>query len=123
MPATGGAALLDVNAPSDVTFVDAPIKVTPLLQRPPPDRPWLVARVELKLTSVDVFQDEFQVRGGISGKVTVSAGEGAIGLEGTIDADRADIDLLGARSELDHGSVTPSTARSIHCSTCGWSAI
>ncbi len=107
VPSAGGAKLLESSAPSDMVFVDvAPATRLSLLQRPPPDRPWLIVGIELKPTTVDVSQDEFQVHGGISGKVTVSLGQGEVGLDGTIDADRGDIDLLGTRSKLEHGSVT-----------------
>jgi len=102
----GGAKLLDVGAPDDMIFVDKVVApTTSVLTRPPPSRPWLIAAIEIKPTTIDILQDQLEVRGGASGKLTMSLGQGSVGLDGEIDAQRGDIDLLGSRSLLDHGSL------------------
>jgi hypothetical protein len=106
VPQRGGVALLDSAMPNDMLFVDgdAP-KVSSLLERPPPSEPWLVTNVTLGPTTVDVEDAQYQVLGGISGSFILSYGGDEIGLDGAIDAQRGDIQLLGQRSQLDHGSV------------------
>ena len=106
VPQSGGTELLESAMPSDMLFVDGkPPEVSSLLQRPPPSHPWLVANVSLAPTTVDVQDVQYQVRGDISGALVLSVGGGDIGLDGAIDAQRGDIQLLGQRSQLDHGSV------------------
>ncbi len=103
---TGGVALLPSDAPSDMQFTDqAPSKLLPLLQRPPPAKPWLIAMVDLQNTGFEVVQDEFQVRGNVGGKIQLSLGDG-VGMDGTLEATTQNIELLGARSQLDHANVT-----------------
>ncbi|HEY1817678.1 MAG TPA: translocation/assembly module TamB domain-containing protein [Kofleriaceae bacterium] len=103
---TGGVALLAADEPSDMQFTDqAPSQLLPLLQRPPPAKPWLVANVELDNTGLEVIQDEFQIRGNVGGKVELSIGDG-IGMAGSLEATTQNIELLGARAQLDHASVT-----------------
>jgi hypothetical protein len=106
VPQSGGHELLESAMPSDMLFVDgAPPEVSSLLTRPPPSHPWLVANVSLAPTTVDVQDVQYQVRGDISGALVLSLGGDDIGLDGAIDAARGDIELLGQRSQLDHGSV------------------
>jgi hypothetical protein len=103
---TGGVALLPSDAPSDMQFTDrAPEKLAPLLQRPPPEKPWLFANVSLDNTGIDVVQDEFQVRGSVAGSINLSLGDG-VGMDGTVEATTQNIELLGARAQLDHATVT-----------------
>jgi translocation and assembly module TamB len=106
VPSSGAVALLEAQTPSDMMFVDAPPpKATPLLHRPPPTHPWLVTRVALHTASIDVEDDEYQALGRVAGEVVVAVGGDAIGMDGTIEGERGDIELLGQRSQLDHGSV------------------
>lgn len=106
VPSSSGVKLLESYTPADMLFVDgdAPA-VSSALQRPPPAHPWLVANVNIATTPVDVQDVQYQVRGAISGHVVLSLGGDEIGLDGAIDAQRGDIQLLGQRSQLDHGSV------------------
>ena len=106
VPNSSGVKLLESATPSDMVFVDgkAP-EVSSALQRPPPAHPWLVANVHLATTPVDVQDVQYQVRGAINGNLVLSLGGDEIGLDGAIDAQRGDIELLGQRSQLDHGSV------------------
>ncbi len=106
VPNSGGVKLLESYTPADMLFVDgdAPL-VSSALQRPPPAHPWLVANVNIATTPIDVQDIQYQVRGAISGHVVLSVGGDEIGLDGAIDAQRGDIQLLGQRSQLDHGSL------------------
>ena len=107
VPASGGTALLDAAAPGDLVFVDAPVKnPISLLQRPPPSHPWLVTRVTLDTTRVDVEDDEYKVASWIGGHLVVAIGGESIGIDGSIDTTRADLELFGQRdSQLDHARV------------------
>lgn len=106
VPSRGGQMLLDATTPTDMIFVDGPVpKVAPLLQRPPPSKPWLVANVALGRTTIDVLDEQYQVNGAIDGRFVLSLGGDGIGMDGAIDAERGDIELLGQRSQLDHGSL------------------
>ena len=51
------------------------------------------------------MQDEFTVRGNVDGTVKLSLGDG-VGMDGTIEATTQNIELLGARAQLDHANVT-----------------
>jgi hypothetical protein len=103
---TGGVALLASDTPSDIQFTDqAPSKLLPLLQRPPPAKPWLIADVHLLGTGFEIVQDEVSVRGNLGGSVKLSLGDG-VGMDGTIEATTQNIELLGARAQLDHANVT-----------------
>ncbi len=103
---TGGVALLASDAPSDIQFTDqAPSKLLPLLQRPPPAKPWLIADVHLLGTGFEIVQDEVSVRGNLGGTVKLSLGDG-VGMDGTLEATTQNIELLGARAQLDHANVT-----------------
>ena len=106
VPNSKGVKLLEAYTPSDMLFVDgeAP-KVSSALQRPPPAHPWLVANVNIGATPLDVQDVQYQVRGVVSGHLVLSLGGDDIGLDGEIDAQRGDIELLGQRSQLDHGAV------------------
>lgn len=106
VPAAGGVALLDSYTPTDMVFVDGPPpKLSSLLTRQPPSKPWLVTDISLGRTTVDVEDEQYNVKGAITGHLTLSLGGDGIGLDGPIDAERGDIQLLGQRSSLDHGSV------------------
>jgi len=106
VPNSQGVKLLEAYTPSDMLFVDgqAP-NVSSALQRPPPAHPWLVANVKIGATPLDVQDVQYQVRGVVSGHLVLSVGGDDIGLDGEIDAQRGDIELLGQRSQLDHGAV------------------
>jgi autotransporter translocation and assembly factor TamB len=98
--------LLDSTTPTDMIFVDGAVpKVAPLLQRPPPSKPWLVANVALGRTTIDVLDEQYQVNGALTGQFVLSLGGDGIGMDGAIDMERGDIQLLGQRSQLDHGSL------------------
>ena len=103
---TGGVALLASDAPSDMQFTDqAPSKLLPLLQRPPPAKPWLFANIALDNTGLEVMEDELEVRGNVGGMIKLELGDG-IGMDGTLEATTQNIELLGARAQLDHANVT-----------------
>ncbi|MEO8842536.1 MAG: translocation/assembly module TamB domain-containing protein, partial [Kofleriaceae bacterium] len=101
-----GVKLLEAAPPSDMVFVDeggtGEIK---LGARPAPTKPWLLATLTLKPVAIEILQEQFQIRGSASGELELSLGQGAVGLDGTIEASRGDIDLLGTRSQLERGQV------------------
>jgi hypothetical protein len=106
VPSRAGQELLDAATPSDMIFVDGAVpKVAPLLQRPAPSKPWLVANVALGRTTIDVVDPQYQVNSAIDGRFVLSLGGDGIGMDGSIDVERGDIELLGQRSRLDHGSL------------------
>jgi autotransporter translocation and assembly factor TamB len=107
VPAAAGHALLEAKTPSDMVFVDAPpAKATPLLHRPPPARPWLMTRVVLRDTRIELQDERVQASGRASGKLFVAVGGESIGVDGMISAERGDLQLFGQRSDLERGDVT-----------------
>jgi autotransporter translocation and assembly factor TamB len=107
VPPAAGHVLLEATTPSDMVFVDAPpAKATPLLHRPPPQHPWLIADVSIGDTRIDIEQEEYKASGRASGQLKVAIGGESIGVDGEIDARRGDFELLGQRSQLDKGKVT-----------------
>lgn len=106
VPSRTGQELLEPMTPSDMIFVDGTVpKVAPLLQRPAPSKPWLVANVALGRTTIDVVDPQYQVNSAVDGQFVLSLGGDGIGMDGSIDVERGDIELLGQRSRLDHGSL------------------
>ena len=102
----GGAKLLDASLPADMVFVDEGAHDTVrLAAREPPTRPWLVANLTVNPTSIEILQDQFQIRGSAGGELVLSLGQGSVGLDGSLEATRADIDLLGSRSQLERGEL------------------
>jgi translocation and assembly module TamB len=75
------------------------------LQRPAPSKPWLVANVALGRTTIDVVDPQYQVNSAIDGRFVLSLGGDGVGMDGSIDVERGDIELLGQRSRVDHGSL------------------
>jgi hypothetical protein len=92
------AELGDPEKPRDLLFVeDGPIVPPRLaLTGRPPDRPWLVADVELAPMKVKA-EDLFDTRGEISGKLQVAVGD-TVGLIGSVDIENGIVgDLFGRR--------------------------
>ena len=103
---SGGVKLLEASPPVDLVFVDeAGHDAVTLGARPPPERPWLISHITLHPTAIRVLQDQFQVRGSALGELELSLGQGSVGLDGTVEATRADIDVLGTRSILEIGQM------------------
>jgi hypothetical protein len=104
---SGGASLLEAGSPSDMVFVDegASISDLKLGARQPPTKPWLLATVDIKPTELEILQEQFQIRGSAKGSLSLSLGQGSVGLDGTIEATRGDINLLGTQSQLERGEV------------------
>ena len=101
-----GVKLLDANLPVDMVFLDeGGTGELKLGAREPPTKPWLIATVDIRPTAIEIIQEQFQIRGSASGKLELSLGQGSIGLDGSIEASRGDIDLLGTRSQLERGEV------------------
>jgi translocation and assembly module TamB len=99
VPSNKGEKLSDVGPPPDMRFVREPRNPG----APPhvPDQPVLLADVTLNATNVK--SDE--VRGIIKGKVTIIASAQDVGLDGTIEADRGNLDLFGRRYQVERAAV------------------
>lgn len=101
-----GVKLLDASPPSDMVFIDeGGASELKLGTRVPPTKPWLIATLTIKPVAFEILQEQFQIRGSASGNLELSLGQGSVGLDGTIEASRGDIDLLGTRSQLERGEV------------------
>ncbi len=101
VPDSRGEKLKPVGAPSDMTFASG----ASLTDRPredrPPSNPILVAKVMLR--PIRVESEEF--RGDIRGQVELHADGDSIGMFGSIDADRGDLDLFGRRYYVERAAV------------------
>lgn len=101
-----GTKLLPTGTPDDMVFVDeGNIGGFKLAEREPPTKPWLLATVAIHPVQLEIIQEQFQVRASASGQLTLSLGQGSVGLDGSIEASRADLDLLGSRSQLERGEI------------------
>jgi TamB, inner membrane protein subunit of TAM complex len=93
-----GSELGDPDKPIDLLFVeDGPIQSPRFaLGGRPPERPWLVADVDLRPMKI-YAEDLFDTRGEISGKLVLEVGD-TIGLVGGIDIENGIVgDLFGRR--------------------------
>src|SRR5262249_31757429 len=77
-----------------------PAAPAPTVMHRPRD-PGLIAFISL--SSIEVESDD--VRGPVSGDLSVAVGGGDVAIDGEIDADRADADLFGRRYEVDQASA------------------
>lgn len=101
VPENSGEALDPVGAPTDMVFVTGErITGRPLTQEPP-RHPSIIANITLHATNVKAEE----LRAVIHGKVTISADADAVGIVGTIEGDRADLDLFGRRYDVEQAAV------------------
>jgi translocation and assembly module TamB len=101
VPSGRGEALKPVGAPTDMVFAgDDRMSRRPMLKQVPVFAS-IVANITIYSTSVK--SDE--LRGLIKGKVTISADAESVGIVGSIEADRGDLDLFGRRYEVDRAAV------------------
>ena len=114
VPKQKGKKLLDVDAPSDLYFVDGTAPLDDLKPKlgfgRAPERPWLVIGIDLEPTRIDApdIEGQFSVRGEIEGgrgrdRLTLSYGD-SIGLVGSIVIVRADAELFGRRYNTESNS-------------------
>ena len=113
IPDAKGHKLDPVGPPDDFSFGVASAPPPPVRKPrsepakvPPPERPYLVCRIQIDATHVE----STDFRGVIDGKLRVSfgtpsAGRSPIGIVGDIQAERGDLDLFDRRYQLDHAIV------------------
>jgi len=101
VPEQSGNELLDAALPEDLIFVDRPIPLPKRIARAP-ERPFLIANVELASTRITV--PELQVVGSATGKVEVSVGE-TVGLDGEIVVETGTLVITGHRYRVEQGQV------------------
>jgi len=89
------------GAPADMVFITGDRIPARPLKRVLPSYPIIVGHITLE--PMQLRSDE--VRGVVSGKVTVTADGESIGLVGSIDADRGDLELFGRRYQVDRASI------------------
>lgn len=95
-------SLKPVGAPADMRFANGEHVIARTMTRAPPAQPLLVANVVLHPTRVE--SDD--LRSIVSGRLTVTTDGSSIGIIGTIDADRGDLDLFGRRYRVDRATVS-----------------
>nr|HEX4313776.1 translocation/assembly module TamB domain-containing protein [Kofleriaceae bacterium] len=108
-----GHPLDAIGLPDDYTLEPAPNAPPPQAPRgkdvkakAPPPNPTLVCTIDLGATRIE----SKELRGEISGKVTLSIGasqngSGRLGVVGNITAKRGDLELFGRRYQLDHATA------------------
>ena len=100
VPEGNGEALDPVGAPSDMVFLSGE-RMKGGRAEEAPSNPSIIANITLHSTNVKAEE----LRSVIHGKVTVSADAEAVGIVGTIEADRADLDLFGRRYDVEQAAV------------------
>ena len=69
-----------------------------------PEKPWLVMRIGIAKTSIEVDQQDVRVRAVAQGQLRVEVGDG-VGMLGQITTERGTVDVLGRRYRLEQGLV------------------
>ncbi|MGN6107846.1 MAG: translocation/assembly module TamB domain-containing protein [Kofleriaceae bacterium] len=106
LPPGSGSDLLDPDAPSDIYFLDgneAPLAPRFALGGRPPDRPWLIADLDLGPTKIEAA-DLFDTRGTVEGQLEILVG-GSLGMTGRIDIVRGYVGNIFGRSYQAEGGL------------------
>ncbi len=101
VPDGRGEKLKPVGAPADMIYASGEKVTTRPMQKAPPKKAVIVANITLKPTYVE----STEVRGVIRGKIQISADAESLGMNGTIEADRGDLDLFGRRYQVERAAV------------------
>ncbi len=101
VPSGRGEQLKQAGAPPDMVFMNGERITNRPMKKEVPTRPAIVANVTLYSTHIK----SAELRGVIRGKLTLTADAYALGIVGTIDADRGDLDLFGTRYQVERASV------------------
>lgn len=101
VPDARGEKLKPVGAPPDMIYASGERVTARPMAKQPPKHATLVANVTLHPTYVE----SAELRGVIRGKIAISADAEAIGMTGTIEADRGDLDLFGRRYQVERAAV------------------
>ena len=102
VPDDRGEKLKPPGAPVDMVFMTGERMTRRPMEKAPPARPLLIANVTLGPTHV--ISEE--MRGLIKGKLTLTSDADSVGIVGTIDAYRGDLDLFGHRYQVERATVT-----------------
>jgi hypothetical protein len=101
VPKTRQEPLAPAGAPPDMVFITGEKITRRPLDKAPPAQPTLIANIKIGPTRVE----SEEVRGVIRGSLQVTADAKAIGLLGSIEADRGDLDLFGRRYRVERAAV------------------
>lgn len=101
VPQQRGEALKPVGAPSDMIFATGEKVTDRPLAKAPPQHARLIANVTFEPTHVE----SGEVRGLIKGKLRLSADERTVGIEGTIEGVRGELELFGRRYDVDRAAI------------------
>ena len=101
VPDSSGEALDPVGAPPDMVFLSGKRVTNRAMKKEPPSHPSIIANVTLYSTNVTATE----LRAVIHGKLQVTADAEAVGVVGSIEADRADLDLFTRRYNVDKAAV------------------
>jgi autotransporter translocation and assembly factor TamB len=101
VPSGRGEQLKPAGAPPDMVFMNGERITRRPMKKEVPIRPMIVANVTLYPTHLK--SDE--LRGIVKGKLSLTADGEAVGIVGTIDAERGDLDLFGTRYQVERASV------------------
>lgn len=93
--------LAPAGAPVDMVFITGEKITRRPMEKAPPVQPTLIANIKIGPTRVE----SEEVRGIIRGNLQVTADMKAIGLLGSIEADRGDLDLFGRRYRVERAAV------------------
>jgi translocation and assembly module TamB len=102
VPDDRGEKLKPAGAPPDMVFMTGERLTRRPMEKAPPARPLLIANVTLGPTHI--ISDE--MRGLVKGKLTLTSDADSVGIVGTIDAYRGDLDLFGHRYRVERAMVT-----------------
>lgn len=101
VPDARGEQLKPVGAPPDMIYATGEKVTRRPMAKEPPKHATLVANVTINST----FVESTEIRGVLKGKVSISADADAVGINGTIEASRGDLDLFGRRYQVERAAV------------------
>ena len=107
IPSTERSPLLPTGAPADLLFADAPPPITKQAPRKGPAHPYMVTHVKLGATEIDAenLRDVANGHVVIAGNVEVKVGADGVGVDGEIDHQSGDIEILGREYQVERGTV------------------
>ncbi len=101
VPDASGEALDPVGAPTDMVFLSGKRVTKGPMKKEPPSHPSIIANITLYSTNVTATE----LRAVIHGKLQVTADAESVGVVGSVEADRADLDLFSRRYNVDKAAV------------------
>jgi autotransporter translocation and assembly factor TamB len=101
VPEDRGEKLKEVGAPTDMVFASGEQITRRPMTKQVPKRPAIVVNVQILATHV---QSE-EINTVIKGKVTLTADADSVGIVGSIEAERGDVDLFGRRYQVDRAAA------------------